>query len=205
MLRKKNYILLLIIIQPALAFAQEANPPTSTRSASVYYPGKDNRLKLKYEYVYDFWSRQEIWHGRFSHWTRSGVMRYDTHYLQGKLSGARTFYTKKGALKRTENWKSGYLHGKTHEFDRKGRLRKITPFEHNKKNGLVKRLFPNGRIKSVHTFQAGKKDGLAAWYDKKGNLLRQKTYLNGQKERAKASTEDKAQPASLQPTTSIQL
>ena len=206
MLRTYWYMIFLMGLLPLPVVAQATEFPRDIRSASAYYPDTENILRSKYEYYFDFWSQQEVRHGRYSRWTRHGVMIFDAYFEEGQLSGSRSFYSPKGIIKRNENWKNGQLHGKTEVFDQKGRLKKLFSYRNGKKDGLSKNFFPSGKLKSATTWRAGVKEGPAVYYDKKGTLIKEKNYPKQKKQKAGTTPSLPKQPTtSLQPNSEAHL
>ena len=176
--------IILFVLLGSTVYGQDNSsiPESEVRSASLHYPGK-NLLKAKYQYYFDFWSQQEVFHGRYSRWNKSGVLVYDAAYTAGLLSGPIFHFSDKGNIQKEEMWKDGKLHGKTKLYDRKGRQRVEIAYQHGIREGLEKHYFPSGELKSVTTWLNGIKEGPFLQYDRQGKLKSQFLFQRGKRQK----------------------
>lgn len=86
----------LLLLSSSMLWAQA--PAREVRSESVYH-ARTQQLIEKYEYYYDYWSEQEIKHGRYNQWNPEGQLIERAYYHHGKLTGTYEKYFSNGQLK----------------------------------------------------------------------------------------------------------
>lgn len=116
---------------------------------------KNGQLIEKYEYYFDYWSEQQVRHGRLANWSSDGILRYESEYQDGQLSGTERVYDRRGKLIKQRSYLAGQL------------------------DGLSIWYRPNGRVKRKTYYRNGRKHGTSVWYDKEGDRKRQKEYSQG--------------------------
>lgn len=149
------------------------------RSQSVYHDG-DLQLKSKAEFYYDFWSEQDVLHGRYSEWDRSGNLVLDCEYKDGRLEGTYTrYYPEDGRTREVSHWRDGQLSGKQEVFNRSGGILISCNYQNGLLQGVCTKYDKHSHIRSSIHYLNGQKEGPASYFNRKGELLRTRHYRGG--------------------------
>lgn len=96
------YISLILLIIPDIDAQHRGR---DFRTQASYYGEED--LKEKFQYYFDYWSEQQVKHGRYSRWDKSGQLRFDAMYFEGELDGRAISYYPDGGIARIEHYMKG--------------------------------------------------------------------------------------------------
>ena len=180
---RHEYICLYVILS-SIAFAYSHSLCAQTRDIRTEseYHGISGHLKSKSEYYFDFWSEQEILHGRHSEWSESGRLLKDCFYYDGRLHGRYVVYYYKGFSKAINYWHHGVKQGRDSLFRRRGTLKKVKTYHAGKQQGNEFRFRRNGSVKRQQKFHQGQPHGLLRVYGKKkGKIKREQYYKKGKR------------------------
>jgi len=167
-------IIFLLLCTMQNVFAQ--NRETRTE---VEYHDNVEKVKEKYEYYYDFWSEQNVKHGRYSLWNQKGQLLIDCTYFEGKLDGTYTLYDRNGAVLEVREYDQAMLQGRSISFSKKGIKQTELYYKEGKLNGLCKYYFGSGELKKEVAYQEGVPHGTALFYTKQGELKKTVNYIEG--------------------------
>lgn len=163
-------IFLYIITCWSSAFGQNSLP--DTRVFRSYH--EPQQLSIKYQYYFDYWSEQQVFHGEWEQWRKNGLPIELRQYTHGNLDGKLIRYRRNGQMRQATTYHEGLLDGPTIRYDRKGRIRQMTPFQAGKRSGLRKFYDSSGTLRKVITYLDGNPTGVKQIFNKDGILKRER-------------------------------
>ena len=201
---KSLLFLLSVFISLAYAKGQDELIPQSIdlRTKSLNHKNSE-QLAEKYEYYYDYWSEQEIRHGRTSKWNKEGVLIYEANFVDNQLDGLEERFGEEGNLQSSIQWVLGVKEGIEVHYFSSGKEKLVIPYKAGLKEGLEKSYYPNGQLKQVITYQKGKKEGAANYFKKEGSLKKSLKFKNGKK--VKTPKEEAKAPKTKEKTHEIRI
>ena len=84
----------------------------------VEYHDNLTQVKVKFEYYFDFWSEQNVKHGRYSWWNKKGKLLIDCTYLDGLMHGTYIEYFPNGNIKQEVQYSKGKKNGKANTYSK---------------------------------------------------------------------------------------
>ena len=102
----KAFLYLVIQLGLNSLLAQNSGPTLPIRTQALYYQGTNN-LQCKYEYYYDEWSEQKVFHGRYTTWDAKGRLKSEMTYVHGKKEGTSKYYDKRGRVQKQVTYIEG--------------------------------------------------------------------------------------------------
>ncbi len=113
---------------------------------------------------------------------RSGALRGEANFKNGKKEGLLKEYYRSGALKVEVNWKNGKQDGLRKKYYESGALESEANWKNDKQDGLGKEYYESGALKAEANFKNGENDGLLKEYYESGALKSEANWKNGKKE-----------------------
>lgn len=150
------------------------------RTYSDYFPDS-GKPRVKAKYYFDNWSEEMVYHGRYSEWSKKGIMRLDGYFLEGIQDSVHRHWNRKGFLCEIASWKEGEREGKTQLYGRKERLRSEKHYSQDKLEGVSYQYYRNGNIKTLSVFQNGYLNGSMTYFNRKGVPKRTRYFDRGKK------------------------
>jgi pimeloyl-ACP methyl ester carboxylesterase len=92
----------------------------------AFYSSFDKRVKEDYQCNY----RSNTKEGPYTQWHRNGRVKFDGHFVRGRLNGPSTDWYENGQKEAEQNWLDGQLHGRVRYWSDKGELQFDSTFEH---------------------------------------------------------------------------
>ena len=168
-------LIILLLYSPLLAQSSIAplRPQNQPLPKDIHthsqYDKRGERLRFKYQYYFDFWSRQQVKHGIYTHWDQQGRPRVEMEYVDGLLIH-KIVKNSSGHIHKEEYWEDQLKHGLQRWFFSRSRVKKEVPFEYGKKEGLAKWYYRNGQVRKARIFTDDKAQGKAQKFQKNGHL-----------------------------------
>lgn len=162
--------LLFLLTSGINTFGQNSLP--DTRVFRTYH--QPEQLSLKYQYYFDYWSEQQVYHGEWEQWRKNGRPIELRQYTHGNLDGKLIQYRRNGQMRQASTYHDGLLDGPTIRYDRKGRIKQVIPFQAGKRSGLRKFYDSSGTLRKVITYLEGKPSGVRQIFNKDGILTRER-------------------------------
>jgi len=110
---------------------------------------------------------------------KSGKLKEESNYKNGKLDCISKWYYENRLLKGERNYKQGKLDGVTKWYYESGALGAEFNYKNGKLEGTAKLYWENGNIKAIHIYKNSKREGINKRYYNSGELLFIETYKNG--------------------------
>lgn len=174
-----------LLVCVTLSLAQSISGQSrDIRSQSEYHDG-NLAIKSKAAYYYDFWSEQEIRHGRYTEWDKSGNMILDCQYAEGRLEGLHTRYYSNGNTMEISYWQEGKRSGSQEQYDRSGVLRVSCTYQEGRLNGTYRKYNKQGHLLEVIPYVSGRKEGEVVSYSPTGEVRKAKLFHQGREVKEK--------------------
>lgn len=122
---------------------------------SVYYP-HTKQLKERFEYYYDYWAEQDVKHGRYSTWTKSGIVSKECLYENNHIVGEEKYFDKKGILIKMCNWRAGKKEAESYFYPDIS-LKKQIIYTAKEHISSITEYYPSGKCKLKRTYLEGQK------------------------------------------------
>ena len=148
------------------------------RTRADYHP-ETGLLQSKFTYYHDYWSEQEVIHGRYSEWNKQSVLILDCFYKEGKLDSLCRKYDRLGNVVEVSWWEAGERNGMTQYYASTGGLMQELKYDKGDLNGVAIEYRKNGSLKSVGTYGNNLLQGPLTLYNRKGRRTKQLNYTNG--------------------------
>jgi len=97
---------------------------------------------------------------------KSGALRWETPYVNGKEHGIVKFYYESGALLAEAPYVDGKTHGVIKWYYKSGALKQEIPSVNGEKHGIERGYYESGALKHETPFVNGKEHGVEKHYDK---------------------------------------
>jgi antitoxin component YwqK of YwqJK toxin-antitoxin module len=121
-------------------------------------------------------------HGWYKTYSKAGVLREESNYVEGKLDGERKIYTANGELEVTEQYTMDALNGVFKTYHSNGNIKLEGIYSGNVLAGVVKGYYPTGELMEEVMFAENREQGPFKEYHTNGKLKWEGTYRNGDKE-----------------------
>ena len=120
--------------------------------------------------------------GPLKEYYESGALKVEVNWKNGKQDGLRKKYYESGALESESNWKNGKQDGLRKEYYESGALYVEENWKDDKADGIIKEYYESGALKSESNWKDDKQNGLRKEYYESGALKSEANWKNGKKE-----------------------
>jgi len=97
---------------------------------------------------------------------KSGALRWETPYVNGKKQGIERCYYESGALMAETPCVKGKMHGIAKDYYESGAIWREIPYVNGGRNGIERGYYESGALMAETPCVNGKKHGIAKHYDK---------------------------------------
>ncbi len=148
------------------------------------YTMKDVKIQIDKEDVILMFDKktQEPINGILKIFDKSGALKANIPYKNGKIDGIKKDYYESGKLKNETSYKDGKENGVAKGYTETGILKAEVPYEDGNINGHIKWYFETGELEREMSYKDGIKDGVDKEYYKTGALRFLTPYKKGKVE-----------------------
>lgn len=143
-----RFIGIIFLLGTVSALMAQAPPPGNieVRNQSHYHP-RTQQLLEKYQYYYDYWTEDEVKHGRYSQWDSQGRLIREARFQHGELQGLEVQYYPDGQIQRLASYHAGKQEGSQMSYYRNGKIKLQRVMTHDGKNQSTIRYTRKGKTK----------------------------------------------------------
>ena len=168
-----NAVIVLLLLSTDVICAEiirkEIINPNGTTEFIFYSGGKEVAKQVVDEDANLVKNVGKIPDGTVSEYYKSGELRFEFNYKNGKYEGISREYYNSGKLSAETNFKNGIRDGISKEFYESGAVKKEAQYINNKLE-WVKEYYERGKLKRVWGYKAGKREGMTRGYYESGKL-----------------------------------